>query len=76
MNWQSILDRVRVDSPADDRYWYARYAKSLIFLIMILAAAGVYLAFTIPVSVFPATDFPRVLIAVDNGVMPHHHPAD
>src|SRR5579859_3651899 len=29
-----------------------------------------YLAFTIPVSVFPSTDFPRVLIAVDNGVMP------
>src|SRR5882762_3091442 len=31
---------------------------------------GAYLAFTIPVSVFPATNFPRVLIAVDNGVMP------
>src|SRR6202158_5916089 len=31
---------------------------------------GAYLAFTIPVSVFPSTDFPRVLIAVDNGVMP------
>src|SRR5215472_13285691 len=31
---------------------------------------GIYLAFTIPVSVFPATNFPRVLIAVDNGVMP------
>ena len=31
---------------------------------------GAYLAFTIPVSVFPSTDFPRVLIGVDNGVMP------
>jgi multidrug efflux pump subunit AcrB len=31
---------------------------------------GGYLAFTIPVSVFPSTNFPRVLIAVDNGVMP------
>ena len=31
---------------------------------------GMYLAFTIPVSVFPSTNFPRVLIAVDNGVMP------
>ena len=29
-----------------------------------------YLAFTIPLSVFPTTDFPRVVIAVDNGVMP------
>jgi CzcA family heavy metal efflux pump len=31
---------------------------------------GGYLAFTIPVSVFPSTNFPRILIAVDNGVMP------
>src|ERR1041385_5807716 len=31
---------------------------------------GGYLAFTIPISVFPETDFPRVLVAVDNGVMP------
>ncbi len=70
MNWQSILDRVRVTGPADERYWYTRYAKSVIFLIVILALAGVYLAFTIPVSVFPTTDFPRVIIGVDNGVMP------
>jgi len=70
MNWQSILDRVRVTNPADDHYWYARYAKSVIFLIIVLTLAGIYLAFTIPVSVFPATNFPRVLIAVDNGVMP------
>src|ERR1700745_855454 len=32
--------------------------------------AGIYLAFTIPISVFPNTDFPRVVIGVDNGVMP------
>ncbi len=70
MNWQSILDRVRVTGPADERYWYTRYAKSVIFLIIVLALAGVYLAFTIPVSVFPTTDFPRVIIGVDNGVMP------
>jgi len=35
-----------------------------------LALVGGYLAFTIPVSVFPSTDFPRILIGVDNGVMP------
>src|SRR4030088_2059896 len=42
----------------------------MIFLILTLALLGGYLAFTIPVSVFPSTNFPRVLIAVDNGVMP------
>ena len=31
---------------------------------------GAYLAFSIPVSVFPSTDFPRIVIGIDNGVMP------
>ena len=70
MNGQTMLDRVRVSSPVDQRYWYTRHAKPVIFLIVALALSGVYLAFTIPVSVFPTTDFPRVLIGVDNGVMP------
>jgi CzcA family heavy metal efflux pump len=51
-------------------YWFARRSKPLIFLIITIAALGVYLAFTIPVAVFPTTNFPRILIAVDNGVMP------
>ncbi len=51
-------------------YWFARHSKSVIFLILTLALLGGYLAFTIPVAVFPATNFPRILIAVDNGVMP------
>jgi CzcA family heavy metal efflux pump len=70
MNWQTMLDRVRVSGQVDERYWYTRYAKSVIFLVIVLALAGIYLAFTIPVSVFPTTDFPRVLIGVDNGVTP------
>jgi CzcA family heavy metal efflux pump len=65
-----MLERLRVTVPTDDRYWFTRHAKPLIFLVLILAIAGAYLAFTIPVSVFPTTDFPRVLIGVDNGVMP------
>ena len=52
------------------RYWVAQHSRPVIFLILTTALLGVYLAFTIPVSVFPSTDFPRVLIAVDNGVMP------
>jgi len=42
----------------------------VIFLILTVAVLGAYLAFTIPVSVFPETNFPRILISVDNGVMP------
>ena len=35
-----------------------------------LTVAGIYLAFQVPISVFPETNFPRVVIGVDNGVMP------
>ena len=52
------------------QYWVAQHSRPVIFLILTLGLLGAYLAFTIPVSVFPSTDFPRVLIAVDNGVMP------
>ena len=62
--------RVRATGPPDDRYWFSRYSKSLVFLILVLAGAGAYLAFTIPISVFPQTNFPRVVIGVNNGVMP------
>jgi multidrug efflux pump subunit AcrB len=56
--------------PEAERYWFAREHKSIIFLIIVLALVGACLLFSIPISVFPTTDFPRVLIAVDNGVMP------
>ncbi len=64
------LQRLRASGPGESRYWFTRYSRSIIFLILILALAGAYLAFTIPISVFPTTDFPRVVIGVDNGVMP------
>ncbi len=57
-------------SSPDSSYWFVRHSKPIIFLIITLAALGAYLGFTIPVAVFPATNFPRVLISVDNGVMP------
>ncbi len=56
--------------PQANQYWLAVHSRPIIFLILTLGLLGAYLAFTIPVSVFPSTDFPRVLIAVDNGVMP------
>lgn len=51
-------------------YWFSRHSKSIIFLILTLAAVGAYVAFTVPVAVFPSTNFPRIIIGVDNGVMP------
>jgi CzcA family heavy metal efflux pump len=50
--------------------WFARLSRPILFLTISLALIGAYLALSIPVSVFPNTDFPRVIIGVDNGVMP------
>ncbi len=54
----------------ESSFWVTAHSKSIIFLILTLAVAGVYLAFTIPVAVFPETNFPRIIVGVDNGVMP------
>src|SRR5246127_2389765 len=67
---QSFLASLRTPAGDSDRYWFARYGKAILFLVLILVAAGAYLAFTTPIAVFPETNFPRVLVGVDNGVMP------
>jgi len=68
----STMPPPRGPSPIEDpnRYWFARHSKSIIFMILTLAAVGIYEAFTLPISVFPTTNFPRIIIGVDNGVMP------
>jgi CzcA family heavy metal efflux pump len=52
------------------RPWFQRFSRPLLFMITAAALVGAVLAFTIPVSVFPNTDFPRIIIGVDNGVAP------
>src|SRR5256885_3778863 len=51
-------------------HWTERFSRPVIFVIITLIAIGVYLAFTIPVAVFPTTDFPRIVVGIDNGVAP------
>jgi CzcA family heavy metal efflux pump len=47
-----------------------RYGVAILWLCAALCAAGLYAATRIPSSVFPQTNFPRVVILVDMGVMP------
>ncbi|HEX4038269.1 MAG TPA: efflux RND transporter permease subunit [Acidobacteriaceae bacterium] len=47
-----------------------RFSRSIFFFAIALAIAGIVLAFRIPLAVFPQTNFPRVVIGVDNGVTP------
>jgi CzcA family heavy metal efflux pump len=50
--------------------WFHRLSRPVLFLTISLALVGGYLALSIPISVFPNTDFPRIVVGVDNGVMP------
>src|SRR6266704_6539356 len=43
---------------------------AIAFISVALCIAGIYAARRMPSSVFPQTNFPRVVILVDNGVMP------
>ncbi len=51
-------------------FWLASAAKPIFFFLALLTAGGVYMAFQVPISVFPEVNFPRIVIGVDNGVMP------
>ncbi|WP_263381478.1 efflux RND transporter permease subunit [Granulicella arctica] len=51
-------------------FWLVNSSKTIFFFLLVLTMAGIYGAFQVPISVFPDTNFPRVVIGVDNGVMP------
>lgn len=60
----------REEASAPNQPWFQRLSRPILFLVITLALVGAYNAFTIPVAVFPSTNFPRIVIGVDNGVMP------
>lgn len=63
-------DATRGPEAGRGSFWLSRLARTIFFFVVVLTLAGIYLAFQVPISVFPDTDFPRVVIGVDNGVMP------
>ncbi len=58
------------EPPRDEAFWLVRYRGPIFFFLIVLSLAGIYAAEQVPISVFPETNFPRVVIGVDNGVMP------
>ena len=46
------------------------HALAITFIAVALCLGGIYCALRMPSSVFPQTDFPRVVILVNNGIMP------
>jgi CzcA family heavy metal efflux pump len=57
-------------TSAEKPFWLSRVSAPIFFFLIALTIVGVYAAFQVPISVFPDTNFPRVVIGVDNGVMP------
>jgi hydrophobe/amphiphile efflux-1 (HAE1) family protein len=44
--------------------------RAVLVVIALLCAAGLYAAWQLPIAIFPSTDFPRIVITLDNGVVP------
>src|SRR5947209_8856088 len=64
-----LKNGAEVKAPGGRRFWFSQNSISILFLIIVIALVGAFLAFTIPVAVLPVTDFPRIVIGIDNGVM-------
>jgi CzcA family heavy metal efflux pump len=50
--------------------WVTAHRRSILFLMVMLAATGIVAAFKLPVSLFPTVDFPRVVVSLDAGDRP------
>jgi multidrug efflux pump subunit AcrB len=48
----------------------SKQKRAVLVLIALLCAAGLYAAWQLPIAIFPSTDFPRIVIIIDNGVVP------
>jgi hydrophobe/amphiphile efflux-1 (HAE1) family protein len=45
-------------------------SRAVLVMVALLCAAGLYAAWQLPIAIFPSTDFPRIVLIVDNGVAP------
>ena len=45
-------------------------SRAVVVMVALLCAAGLYAAWQLPIAVFPQTDFPRIVIIIDNGEAP------
>jgi len=48
----------------------SQQSRAIVVVVALLCAAGLYAAWQLPIAVFPQTDFPRIVIIVDNGEAP------
>src|ERR1700757_3388815 len=65
----STVQAVKSGSTGEG-FWLPRWLRTIFFVAIALTVIGIYAFFRTPIAVFPETNFPRVVIGVDNGVMP------
>ncbi len=46
------------------------HGRAILLVVLSFAIAGGVFLFQLPVSIFPQTDFPRIVVLVDNGITP------
>lgn len=46
------------------------HGRAIFLVVLSFALAGLVFIFDLPVAIFPQTDFPRVVVLVDNGITP------
>src|SRR6266511_5721432 len=46
------------------------HGRALLLVILSFALAGSLFIFRLPIALFPQTDFPRIVVLVDNGIAP------
>lgn len=54
----------------DIAHWAAKHRRSILFLALLLALAGIAAGLKLPVALFPHVDFPRVVVTLDAGDRP------
>ncbi len=54
----------------DVAHWAAGHRRSILFLVAMMALAGLAAAIRLPVALFPHVDFPRVVISIEAGDRP------
>ncbi|MCK9377602.1 MAG: efflux RND transporter permease subunit [Syntrophobacterales bacterium] len=50
--------------------WIQAHRRSILFLMAIMAGAGLVSSFSLPVALFPRTNFPRIEVSLDAGDRP------
>ncbi|MDE8348884.1 MAG: efflux RND transporter permease subunit [Acidocella sp.] len=51
-------------------FWLQRHRRSVLILAATLALGGVIAALSLPIGLYPQTDFPRVRVTIDTGSQP------